>query len=192
MGLGAEKFYKNYLLGRVENAGHTSGIEWDKETIGTIQRYHFFFELDPFGKLNRYTFIGPFDILASAGGLFTSLKLVVVGILSAATFKYYLRNISKQIKYNFISYERTKQEKIIKQMVERLSSVELFKLFDTVQNLETEVDQDLAQVKEKNLKILQLGLEVAQLRRQIKDKGKEQKLEIKQLKKDMKTIAYHI
>ena len=39
-------------------------------------------------------------------------------------------------------------------MVKRLSSVELFKLFDTVQNLETEVDEDLAQVKEKNLKIL--------------------------------------
>lgn len=82
--------------------------------------------------MNRYTFLGPFDILASAGGLFTSLKLIVVGILSSATLKFYLRTVSKSIKNEFKSYERAKQEKITNKLMKRLSSVELFKLHDRI------------------------------------------------------------
>ena len=108
LGLFANHYYKNYLLHRLSNNGYTEDIDWSKQTTGTIQRYTFNFELDPFGKLARYSFIGPFDILAQAGGLFTSLKLIVVLILGAATLKYYLNNVSKNLKNNFKTCERLK------------------------------------------------------------------------------------
>jgi len=51
--------------------------------------------------------------------------------------------------------------------MQRLSSVELFRLYDKIEGLNTQVSADYEQVKEKNEKILELKLEVNQLTRQV-------------------------
>ena len=54
-----------------------------------MYKFIFTFQLAKFGILDSYSFVGPLDILASAGGLFASLKLIVIIVLSTSTIKYY-------------------------------------------------------------------------------------------------------
>ena len=58
----------------------------------------FAFQMEKYGELNEYNFIGPLDIITSAGGLFAFLELFVVLLLSATTAKYYNINVIKHIK----------------------------------------------------------------------------------------------
>jgi hypothetical protein len=93
--------------------------------------------MDNFAQLNEYSFIGPLDILTSAGGLFASLKLVVVLILSASTVKYYKKHVAKAIKVDQNKkYSNTKTDDLIKLMIKRMSSVELFHLYDKILHVE--------------------------------------------------------
>jgi hypothetical protein len=101
-----------------------------------------FLDLDFIGELNDYNYIGPLSILSSAGGLFASLRLLVILILSVATLKFYKLNVVKAIKKDSEKYSKTNNKTLIDLMVKRLSCIELFHLHDRIDHIEHKVEKN--------------------------------------------------
>ena len=118
LSLAAKPYYKYYQLKSSLYYGYTP-----LSTASTHQRFQLDFALDQLALVDELEFTGPLGILSDVGGLFNSLKLILVVALSGRVYRLYKESIVKYIRESNETYSDTKKEDLVELLKQRLSAV---------------------------------------------------------------------
>jgi hypothetical protein len=71
------------------------------------------------------------DAVGSVGGLFASLEVILLAVCGAITHKLYKQSIIDKLKLSK-KYENMENAELVGELESRLSSVQLFKIYDII------------------------------------------------------------
>ena len=97
---------------------------------GTNFSFDLAFVVDPIAQVLYLKFVGILDIIAEVGGLFSSMKIILVLLLSTLISNQYTENVAKRINKTNESYGVMPLRELIFNIKHRLTGEQLFLLFD--------------------------------------------------------------
>lgn len=118
LSLAAKPYYKYYQLSSALYFGPTP-----LSTATTHQRFQLDFALEGLALVDEQEFTGPLGILSDVGGLFNSLKLILVAALSGRVYRLYKESVANHIRASNETYADTKNEDLVELLKKRLSAV---------------------------------------------------------------------